>query len=276
MIDSSLCPSVISKTRQRTLTITPDALPTSDLPFASSWLDANRLTAHARSSPSVSPGPQQQDDLPSFSALTTDEDRERKAESAAPGTFGVVITPESFSDLPEYATLPPSSARRMSVQSTRSAVASPRSELERSTNLVDPNVVVLQRFEDASASSNTPFSVFPNTGRTSLPEDMQRMGLSASPPTVYASGPVLPSGHGNSRDDRLLVHYRQYVSVRLWLHSEDDLARGQGSPSFSHDMFEREALRFPPVSVQTPSSHRRSCSHDLMFPHVSHLSRRLT
>ena len=40
--------------------------------------------------------------MPPFSTLTTDDERERKAESRDPGTFVVVANLTSFADLPEY------------------------------------------------------------------------------------------------------------------------------------------------------------------------------
>tara|TARA_B100000929_G_C15200866_1_gene315729 strand:- start:241 stop:495 length:255 start_codon:yes stop_codon:yes gene_type:complete len=40
--------------------------------------------------------------LPPFSTLTTDDEREEKAQSRDPGTFVVVANLTSFADLPEY------------------------------------------------------------------------------------------------------------------------------------------------------------------------------
>jgi hypothetical protein len=48
------------------------------------------------------PSPGLIDSLPPFSILTTDEERERKAEVSSPGTYHVVVNPNSFSGLPEY------------------------------------------------------------------------------------------------------------------------------------------------------------------------------
>ncbi|RMZ80596.1 hypothetical protein DV738_g2697, partial [Chaetothyriales sp. CBS 135597] len=61
------------------------------------------------------------DDLPPFAQLLNDEDRERKAERSTPGTYHVVVNPDSFLHLPDH------------------------SALDAST---DPNTVVLTRFED--------------------------------------------------------------------------------------------------------------------------------
>lgn len=65
------------------------------------------------------------DHLPDFSVLTSDEDRERKAVVHKPGTFGVVVTPDSFRDLPEYATV----GRSSSFRSRRGGSGRPGSEI---------------------------------------------------------------------------------------------------------------------------------------------------
>lgn len=53
-----------------------------------------------------------EDTLPPFSTLTTDDEREKKAESRDPGTFVVVANLTSFADLPEYRDETPGSLRR--------------------------------------------------------------------------------------------------------------------------------------------------------------------
>ena len=42
------------------------------------------------------------DELPPFAQLATDEDREKKAVRSTPGTYHVVVNPDSFQHLPEY------------------------------------------------------------------------------------------------------------------------------------------------------------------------------
>jgi hypothetical protein len=89
--------------------------------------------------PAVSPVPTDgsngstTDELGAFASLTTDEDRERKAECASPGTYNVVVNPSSFKHLPEYSddlkTLSPPQEPISSVPG-------------------DPNIVVLRQFED--------------------------------------------------------------------------------------------------------------------------------
>jgi hypothetical protein len=65
------------------------------------------------------------DELGAFASLATDEDRERKAECARPGTYNVVVNPSSFKHLPEY------SVKEELISSVPG----------------DPNTVVLRQFE---------------------------------------------------------------------------------------------------------------------------------
>jgi len=48
-----------------------------------------------------------EDSLPPFAALTTDEEREKKAELRNPGTYHVVVNPRSFVSLSEYVSSKP-------------------------------------------------------------------------------------------------------------------------------------------------------------------------
>lgn len=114
----------------------------------------------------------QPDDLPPFASLTTDEDRERKAERAHPGTYHVLVNPDSFAHLPEYSD--DSDARQLLSPLRRGSVtASLASSLGRESekSVHDPNVVVLPRFEDAARriSSREPGS--PTVPRLKVEED---------------------------------------------------------------------------------------------------------
>ncbi|RMZ92691.1 hypothetical protein DV736_g66, partial [Chaetothyriales sp. CBS 134916] len=91
----------------------------------------------------------QVDDLPPFAQLLTDEDRERKAERSSPGTYHVVVNPDSFLHLPEYNgdndTKRQSPLRRGSVAASQT---SSQSAMDGVLGHSDPNTVVLSRFED--------------------------------------------------------------------------------------------------------------------------------
>lgn len=93
------------------------------------------------------------DDLPPFAMLTTDEERERKAEASAPGTFNVIMNPTSFQHLPEYADSfnsgrgALSGLQRESMATPTDSLAS-SSAAESITVAGDSNLVILSRFED--------------------------------------------------------------------------------------------------------------------------------
>lgn len=98
------------------------------------------------------------DDLPAFATLTTDEERERKAEASSPGTYNVVVNPDSFQHLPEYSDDVEIKRERLSPLRRTSIAASLASSLGRDSSLEgvpvpvpgDPNTIVLPRFEDLS------------------------------------------------------------------------------------------------------------------------------
>jgi hypothetical protein len=102
------------------------------------------------------------DDLPPFATLTTDEERERKAERTSPGTYNVVVNPDSFQHLPEYCDDAEIKSLRLPPLRRGSLTASMTSSHGKETLLADcahpgpvgatddPNVVILHRFEDTS------------------------------------------------------------------------------------------------------------------------------
>ncbi|KAI5358545.1 Putative zn(2)-C6 fungal-type DNA-binding domain, fungal transcription factor [Septoria linicola] len=193
---------------------------------------------------STSPGPlDQPDDLPEFSVLTSDEERERKAFIHRPGTFGVVVTPESFHDLPEYASSAPSpiyDSRRTSAHSSRGGYGSPQLGLSRSVTMpADPNTVILDKFEDVS-----PITVFPVGPHDGFPETMQQLTITSPPYTPgLVSAPQTPVTRPN---EPLIRHFRQYIIPRL-VHPQSDAIPGVISQGSTKDVLEREAARFPPL-----------------------------
>jgi len=81
---------------------------------------------------------QHQPTLPPFIELRNEDERERKALSQPPGTFNVILTPDSFWQLPEYGGL----IRRHWSSSGSSLSVSKFGFSE------DPNLVILSEFED--------------------------------------------------------------------------------------------------------------------------------
>ncbi|KAI4844621.1 hypothetical protein E4T44_06088, partial [Aureobasidium sp. EXF-8845] len=205
---------------------------------------APRMTLDSRRSQSPA-----YDDLPLFAELTNDEDREKKAEGQVPGTFNVVVNPESFAGLPEYGPLPGQRPRKSSLQTRRNSWDSQTStgvpRTRSNVNLAnrDPNIVVLAKFEDAPLSLPS-LSSFPVDRRTSLPENLYSLNLSGG-----LRGSSLPSGRRNDsltqglRDERLMVHYRGFISKRVFPIGKGLLV----DRPMQDDPIVAEARDFPPL-----------------------------
>ena len=226
-----------------------DSTNTTKTKFSNVNTDGNAVWDPAAQRQSTSPTTSDlPDGLPEFPVLTSDEDRERKAAVHKPGTFGVVVTPESFHNLPEYAISVHSSSissRRTSAHSSRGGYGSPRSTLGRLTTLPpDSNTVILDKFEDVSPSAVGPLSLSVTGRSDDFPESMHRLSITTAPysPTVIAA-PVTPTVQ---QDDYLLQHFRQYIVSRL-VHPQSDMIPGVISQGSTRDVLEREATRFPPL-----------------------------
>jgi hypothetical protein len=203
------------------------------------------------------------DILPPFSCLTTDIEREMKSEYYSPGTFHVVLNPDSFKCLTEYAdddepgpcrdvlevdhTTAPGSASVDRTTLTRIKDACAASD--------DPNVVILSRFEESltvltywnpasrySPSGNTIDSV----SSTDFDDDHSSREYSSliSPTPADCS-----SMQHQTEDSRLLQHFHTVVWKYLAQTDLDLLQTGiRETLSVSGDIFERQASTFRPVS----------------------------
>lgn len=136
------------------------------------------------------------DALPAFSLLTSDEERERKAETTTPGTYHVIMVPDSFSSLPEYVDDADKSKSTVT-ESVYSVTSSPVSVIKPETDATDdPNVVIVKTFEDVTRRSSS-------TGRTSRVSPTSEISdpfcsLSLSPIMDSFPSPVLDEEHGSS------------------------------------------------------------------------------
>lgn len=228
----------------------------------------NDSTASARSSPDGSPNPNQLDDLPAFSALTNDDDRERKAGTQLPGTFGVVVTPESFSELPEYAGTPYSTSRRASVQSQTSSLCTVTNNFfpfgrAITRSQTDPNVVVLDRFEEGSPTTIPPYPLYLDTRRPSLPERLLHLSMVPSPTSLESTMPPSPATQLASTDDPFVSHFRHYLVPRLVQPQLDDAPLDHLTAN-TRDLFELEARN-------SPTLHQAICA--LSALNLSHTGR---
>jgi hypothetical protein len=204
--------------------------------------DTNHLAATVRmESPSSSSSSSR--NLPAFATLTNDEDRERKAETNLPGTYSVVVTPKSFADLPEYVVSSGDSSTRGQTSARRNARTASGSSNRTSP---DPNVVVLDRFEDLSPSTSLASPLIPQFRQVGLPETLQHMSLSMPPSSTTPSQASTPVAFIPAAEGRLVSHFRRYIVTRLVPKDIED-NYGVGSVPI-RDIFENEATRFSPVS----------------------------
>lgn len=196
------------------------------------------------------------DSLPAFALLTSDEERERKAEASSPGTYHVVVVPDSFSTLPEYAADPAEKVKSdasSSVTDGSTSRANPDSVASQ-----DPNVVILKTFEDVARRSSS-------TGRTSRISPTSEISdpfcsLSLSPILANLPSPVNveddnmsflnPYLEQHSHDTALFAHFRHVVWKQLFPHDrgqDDSHGLESSGMTLSVDFLEREAAHFPPV-----------------------------
>lgn len=208
--------------------------------FLNFYFCANRRAATVKSESPMSSDSGR--NLPAFATLTNDEDRERKAETTLPGTYSVVVTPKSFADLPEYAIAAGNSTTRGQTSARQQARKGSGSS---SRTRSDPNVIVLDRFEDLSPTTSLTSPLVPPIRQANLPETLQHMSLSVPPASSTSSQSSTPVTYFSAAEGRLVSHFRRYIVTRLVpKHIEENY--GVGSIPI-RDVFEDEATRFPPV-----------------------------
>ncbi|KAJ5678612.1 hypothetical protein N7462_006856, partial [Penicillium macrosclerotiorum] len=214
------------------------------------------------------------DSLPPFSLLTSDEDRERKAETSNPGTYHVVVVPDSFSTLPEYSD--DATEKSNVIESIHSVTSSPISAVpSESTAGEDPNVVILKTFEDVTRRSSS-------TGRTSRISPTSEISdpfgsLSLSPILDSLPSPVvfeddqftffdqrLEQSSHSIQDSTLFAHFRHVVWKQLFPHDrglDDTYGFERNGMTLSVDFLGREAAHFPPLSHAIMAVSALSLSH---------------
>ncbi|KAL8958428.1 MAG: hypothetical protein Q9183_005838, partial [Haloplaca sp. 2 TL-2023] len=205
-------------------------------------------------------GPPRHDFLPAFSKLTNDEDREKKAEFRAPGSYHVIVTPSSLARLEEYKTVQEDEQTPVtagSKASNPSSLGCQSPELE--SNILtfkDPDIVMLRVFEDNTkklSSPMSPLSRFALSSSSSLTspasshyfqrtDTLMLPSRTTPPPFTYEITPQ------DNRDWPLICHYRNLLSRHLF-----HVHRGTVTPPlasgafFSQELFERTVATFPPL-----------------------------
>jgi hypothetical protein len=198
------------------------------------------------------------DDLPPFATLMTDEERERKAECTSPGTYNVVVNPDSFQHLPEYSDDAESKSLRLSPLRRGSLAASMASSHGREALLVDgvppgitgsgedPNVVILHRFEDTtrrttvqSKESRSPTSLRQSSSNPEQPDTETHI---APDPTTS----LISKAANGGEDFGLLQQFRNVVWKQLMqIEAESpDVTQHEHS---AINVFEHAAAYFPPL-----------------------------
>ncbi|TIA40857.1 hypothetical protein D6C78_02231 [Aureobasidium pullulans] len=152
-----------------------------------SWDEKNQLRLMARQLYA-----RHQPTLPPFTELSNEDERERKALTQPPGTFNVILTPDSFGQLPEYGGL----IRRYRSSSGSSLPLATFGFSE------DPNLIVLSEFED------TPYFM-------ALPERKNSIMNLTSQITGAPSLHRGLSNYGTADVDEVMTHYKDFISRRM-------------------------------------------------------------
>ena len=170
----------------------------------------------------------------------------------SPGTYNVVVNPDSFQHLPEYNDDPDMKSLRLSPLRRGSLAASLASSLGRESLLDgassagDPNIVVLPRFEDTTRRATalwkdirSPISpLLP--GKIKIEEEEMATDLSNMRRTTITA--PLREEH----DSKYLVQFRNVVWKQL-VQAEPANVGTNGNTSSSADVMEQVAAQFPPV-----------------------------
>ena len=193
-----------------------------------------------------------EDILPPFSALTTDEERERKAELKNPGTYHVVANLDSFVKLPEYRedNTPISGEGDAGNLTSPALVDEDDAPSSLSADPIaaadDPNVVILRVFEEPPRKSSAQLSIRSTTNPVS-PASSHGSVATTSRQTTQRSTQytdsqglsMLDVARSGGRDAQLLQHYRTAISPYI--------LRTQ-RPEGDEDLFEIQARNYPPVT----------------------------
>ncbi|KAL2427098.1 hypothetical protein ABEF95_008430 [Exophiala dermatitidis] len=190
------------------------------------------------------------DDLPPFASLTTDEEREKKAERSSPGTYNVVVNQDSFQHLPEYSDDPDIKTESLSPLRRGSIAASIASSTGRDIPVEgipipgDPNVVVLPRFEDIgrrntfSHSKDTKSPLSPSVRHTIIKVEDKDGAVFTAEPESYEDNQQI------GQDARYLRQFRHAVWRQL-VPTERDVRDGMAMSSVT--VLENAARTFPPL-----------------------------
>lgn len=206
-----------------------------------------------------------EDHLPPFSSLTNDEDREKKAEFRAPGTYNIIVNPSSFVDLEEYrdssfysntaSGWKTSSPNQRDHQSNKTGMSSIHSNKHLEE---DPNVVILGKFEgDAMNMPVTDIrhpqsSASAMTSQSSSRQVSPRATLNPLFNQTVTAQILLQIPPGKDDDSRLVAHFNRFVLPSIAQVHRDALGtEADTNTLLAHEVFAQNAAHFSPVRVST-------------------------
>lgn len=205
--------------------------------------------------------------------LTNDEDRERKAEHKRPGTYHVVINPDSFSSLEEYRDNhndePPCRKPSRSTRAHRRNSFYASDSETRQDVYEDPDTLILGNFEEIVRK-------LPTLGLlTTQFEDSRSSSLAShSPATSYvlSAHPSDPSMGLDTvwevgEDQNIASFYGTFVRSQLHQVHRDSLGTfAQTGIQTIPDVLDEQATRFTPVCMARLYHLSRSSFLNLGFP----------
>jgi hypothetical protein len=172
----------------------------------------------------------------------------------SPGTYNVVVNPDSFQHMPEYSDDPDvkslrlSPLRRGSLAASLASSVGRDSSLDASSHSGDPNIVVLPRFEDTARRATAQWRDSKVATSPLLPslkiKVEEEEDSSAGSPDIRRTAAVAPQHEG--QDSKYVVQFRNVVWKQLVQAEPEDFGVF-ASASSSADIMEEVAAQFPPV-----------------------------
>lgn len=200
--------------------------------------------------------------LPAFSALTNDEDREKKAEYRAPGTYNIIVNPSSFSELEEYKAVDedPIGSSKLPMRSMPQRQESINSNPSQSSSegfSDDPDVVILSKFEDDTRNLLSTYthnpryigSATPTPSNDSCESASHQLEIGCAPSETTSSPTFVEILYQDGVDHRIITHLNNFMQRSFAQVQRDSLGVLFGNDKGSaHQIIAQQAIGYPPVS----------------------------
>jgi len=176
---------------------------------------------------------QLEDLLPPFSALTNDEDRERKAKFRIAGSYHVIVNPSSFADYEEYKTKEvdgsphftpskePASAYVDPFSTDQPQDSDPYNSPNDNQASDDPDIVIIKVFQDDKRKMVSPgggLAVQRRPSRTStllIQSSVTSSSCQECSRFSYDNTPFMKMASKDGRDHQLVCYYKNFVHRHL-------------------------------------------------------------